>query len=90
MTRYNRNDFILKDTREKFELELSDGTTVEFIDPQRLPVEGSFALETASSKESLEILLGSSFDRFWAEWKSYPVGDLNVLIESVLTHFRVQ
>lgn len=90
MTRYNRNDFILKDTREKFELELENGKVVEFLDPQRLSAEDSFALETASSQESLRILLGDSFEEFWSEWKSRPVGELNLLTDAVVAHFRSQ
>jgi hypothetical protein len=90
MTRYNRNDFILKDKRDAFELELDSGEVVEFVDPNRLPAEDSFALETASSQESLRILLGDSFDYFWAEWKTRPIGELNLLTDAVVAHFRSQ
>lgn len=90
MTRYNRNDFILTDTREKFELELENGKVVEFIDPNRLSAEDSFALETASSKRSFELFLGNDFEEFWKEWKDRPVGELNLLIESVGQHFRAK
>lgn len=90
MTRYNRNDFILKDKRDPFQLELQNGDVVEFIDPNRLPAEDSFALETASSKRSFEIFLGDDFEAFWTEWKDRPVGELNLLIEAVGAHFRSQ
>lgn len=90
MTRYNRNDFLLKDKRDPFELELESGEVVEFIDPNRLPAEDSFALETASSQESLNMLLGDSFDKFWAEWKSRPIGELNLLTNAVVAHFQSQ
>ncbi|MFD9893324.1 hypothetical protein ACFWY9_28600 [Amycolatopsis sp. NPDC059027] len=80
-------------TTEPFQLDLApEGEPeklVTFKDPNRLPLEDSFAIfDDDNPRRTLETLLGEDFPIFWEEWRHHPVDELGALLEDVKTHFR--
>lgn len=75
---------------DPYELELSNGETVEFINPNKLPAEVQFELaETESPRKALEAMLGDDFDKAWEELRAVPGDVLLELLADVRKHFRV-
>lgn len=75
-------------TRTPYELELEDGTTVVFGDPNRLTTKSAFELAKEEDPEKiLRLLLGKDFDALWAEFSERPVDETNALIEDAMEFY---
>lgn len=95
MAIFKNERFLDHRTTEAFQLDISaEGEPerlVTFADPNRLPIEKAFELQTdADEKPTLffEALLGEDFEAFWDVWRKLPADAVTNLVKAVTDHFR--
>jgi len=84
------SDFRREATKLPYQLELENGETVTFQDPNRLTTRSAFELAAERDPEKvLRTLLGKDFTTFWAEFGERPAEETNAVIEDATSYYGV-
>lgn len=84
------SEFRKEATKFPYELELEDGSTVTFQDPNRLSTKSAFELSEANPKDALKLLLGKDFAKFWEEFSERPAEETNAVLEDVMEWYGAE